>query len=98
MLDDKGKAVAEYERLLKDGKKKISPGKLDKVQTGNYVAYTIADKSKEVTVGKVISISRPEQNVIVHSHRPVTDGHLRLHWEPASKVVWKFLERDRQLR
>ena len=42
----------------------MNPGKLDKVQTGNFIAYMILDKAKECAVGKITAISRAEATVI----------------------------------
>ena len=82
MLEDQGKSVEAQNKSFTDAKKGMSPGKLDRVQTGNHVVYVLADKKKEITVGKVTAVSRSEQTVIVHRYKPVTDGHLRLYWLP----------------
>ena len=82
MLEDKGKSVEAQAKMISEGRKKISPGKLDRVNIGNFVVYALADKAEEVTVGKITSISRSEQTVVVHRYKPVTDGRLRLYWLP----------------
>ena len=82
MLEDQGKSVEEQAKTFSDARKKISSGKLDRVQTGNFVVYVLPDKPKEVTVGKVTDISRSEQTVIVRRHKPITDNQLRLYWKP----------------
>ena len=60
----------------------MSPGRLDKVQTGNCVVYRFAGRAKECTVGKVTAVSKSEATVVVHRYRPVSDHHLRLYWRP----------------
>jgi len=82
MLEDQGQKVEAQSKLFHDAKKQISPGKLDKVQTGNYIAYVVEGKAKECTIGKVTALSRAEATVVVHRHKPVTDHRLRLYWEP----------------
>ena len=83
MLEDEGRRLEEHMRVFDENKrKKLSPGKLEKLQTGNFVAYLKADRVKVVAVGKVTAISRAEQNVILHRYYPVTDGQLRLYWTP----------------
>ena len=42
MMEDQGRKVEAQAKLFEDARKKISPGKLDKVQTGNFIAYVIA--------------------------------------------------------
>ena len=46
------------------------------------MVYVLPDRIKEVTVGKVTALSKSEQTVIVHRHKPVTDNNLRLYWHP----------------
>jgi len=82
MLEDEGKKVEAQAKAFADARKGISPGKLDKVTTGNFVVYVLSDKVKECTIGKVTALSKTEQSVIVHRYRPVTDNHLRLYWQP----------------
>ena len=56
--------------------------KLDKVGVGGYVAYAAAGKKKTCRIGRVQLISKAEQEVVVHRHRPLTDGRLRVRWKP----------------
>ena len=82
MIEDQGKSVEAQAKAFGDARKKMSPGKLDRVQTGNFVVYMLPDKVKEVTIGKVTALSRSEQTVIVHRYKPITDHCLRLYWQP----------------
>ena len=82
MIEDSGKRVEAHAKALTSAKKRISPGKLSRLQTGNFLAYAKTGKQKVVCIGKVIAISSAEENVIVHCHRPVSDGQLRLQWMP----------------
>jgi hypothetical protein len=82
MLEDQGKRVEAQAKSFGDARKTLSPGKVDKIQTGNFIVYVIAHKTKECTVGKVTALSRAEATVIVHRYKPVTDNHLRLYWQP----------------
>jgi len=82
MIEDQGKSVEAQAKAFSDVRKKMSPGKLDRVQTGNFVVYMLPDKVKEVTIGKVTALSRSEQTVIVHRYKPITDHCLRLYWQP----------------
>ena len=82
MIEDQGKSVEEKAKASSDSRKKVSLGKLDKIHTGNFVVYAVANKTKEVTVGKVTALSRTEHTIIVHRYRPITDNHLRLYWHP----------------
>ena len=75
MLEDKGAKVEEYQ-------KNFRPGKLDKLSTGNFIAYVAVQRSKKCGIGKVISISKAEAIVIIHKYRPVSDCRLRLYWTP----------------
>lgn len=63
-------------------------GELDKLSVGQYVAYSAAQHPQEKQVrrcrmGRVHTISRPEDKIIIHRYKPVTDGRLRLRWVPA---------------
>ena len=60
----------------------MSKGMLERLVTGIFVVYSVATKQKVCTVGKVLSISRPESNFTVHCHRAVCDCHLRMEWRP----------------
>jgi hypothetical protein len=82
MLEDQGKCVEAQAKAVADSKKRMSPGKLELIQTGKYVVYVLPDKAKEVTVGKVTAVSRSEQTIIVHRYKPITDNQLRLYWQP----------------
>ena len=55
----------------------MSPGKLEKLQTGNFIVYVTAHAVKEVTVGKITALSKAEHNIVVHRHKPVADNCLR---------------------
>ena len=65
MIEDQGQKVEAQNKLFQEGKKNLSAGKLEKVQTGNYIAYAVAGKQKERTVGKIIALSKAEANVVV---------------------------------
>ena len=83
MLEDQGKSVENQEEMFKQARKKLSPGKLERVMTGNFVMYTAKDaRAKEASVGKVTALSKTEGTVIVHRYRPVSDNCMRLHWLP----------------
>ena len=82
MIEDQGKSVEAQAKVFADARKRVSPGKLDRLQTGNFVVYVVHDRIKEVTVGKVTAISRSEQTVVVHRYKPITDSQLRLYWQP----------------
>ena len=67
----------------------MNPGKMEKLVTGMSVVYVVAarlldlkGKPKACGVGKLMNISRVEASVVVHCHRPVNDGHLRIQWKP----------------
>ena len=62
---------------------------MEKLVTGMSVVYMAAarlldekGKPKACCVGKVMNLARAEAAVVVHCHRPVSDGHLRLQWKP----------------
>ena len=71
MLEDAGAKVRAREQQLKEAGK-VSPGVLAKLQTGNFVAYAHEEVKKVCLVGKVMSISKLESNVIVHKYRPAS--------------------------
>ena len=81
MLEDRGNRVKEQtEAFEKEEKRKtLSPGKLEKLQTGNFVVYLLPGRVKECTVSKVTAISRAKAVVVVHRYRAITDNHLRLY-------------------
>ena len=57
----------------------------DKYQ--QFVAYCNSNpKLKKCSVGKVITVSRQENLIIVHRYRPLADGRLRVRWLPAFTV------------
>ena len=67
----------------------MNPGKMEKLVTGMSVVYIVAarlldlkGKPKACGVGKLMNISRVEASVVVHCHRPESDGHLRIQWKP----------------
>ena len=60
----------------------MKPGKLEKITSGNYIAYTGHGGPKKCRIGKVLNVSKREASVLVHRHRPVVDGHMRVKWEP----------------
>ena len=82
MMEDQGQKVEAQAKQFEEARKRISPGKLDKVQTGNFIAYVVAGKVKECTIGKVTALSRAEASEVVHRYKQVADGHLRLYWQP----------------
>ena len=66
MMEDQGRKVEAQAKMFEEARKKISPGKLDKVQTGNFIAYVVAGKVKDCTTGKVTALSRAKASVVVH--------------------------------
>ena len=48
MLEDSGKKVEEQAKSFGEGRKAMSPGKLEKLQTGNFIVYVTAHAVKEV--------------------------------------------------
>ena len=78
MIEDDGNRSKEVQSLAK-----MKPGKLERLVAGNYLAYTGLEKKRKIChVGKVQNVSRREESVVVHKHKPVSDGRLRLKWEP----------------
>ena len=84
MLEDHGKSVREAEQALGP-----RPAKLTGLAGGVTIAYQSfpshppADhKGRTCSVGKVLEVSRIEQEVIVHQYAPTKDAHLLLKWEP----------------
>ena len=80
MLEDGGRAVQDARRAVGS-----RPGKFAKLTAGAYIAYalTTSTKSRKLcSVGKILSVSARENTVMVHKYGPVSDGHLRLHWQP----------------
>jgi len=73
-----GEMIEDREKQKQD--EPVKPGKLEKVTAGNYIVYSVG--TKKCTIGKVISVSKAEANVVVHKHRPVSDSRLRLYWTP----------------
>ena len=62
-------------------------GKLARLGVGQFVAYCNSHpKLKKCSVGKVITLPRPENLIIVHRYRPLADGRLRFRWLPAFTV------------
>ena len=57
-------------------------GKLDKLSAGQYIAYSLSRPGKVCTVGRVWTITRAEASIVVHKHKPSTDGRLRVKWRP----------------
>ena len=82
MHEDRGKGVAESAKHVSESRKRMSKCMLERLVTGNFIVYSVATKQKVCTVGKVLSISRPESNCIVHCHKAVCECHLRMEWEP----------------
>ena len=56
MMEDQGRRVEAQSKAFQDARKKVSPGKLDKIQTGNFIACAVAGKAKECTTGKVTAL------------------------------------------
>ena len=75
MLEDGGGKVAEHA-------KKMKPGRLEGLNTGNYIAYVLAGQTKKCAIGKILAVSRAEATVVIQRHRPITDNRLRLYWSP----------------
>ena len=79
MLADGGRTKAETEALMQ----KMNPGKLEKITSGNYIAYVGEDAAaRKCRIGKVLNDSKRKASVLVHKHRPTVDGKMRLKWEP----------------
>ncbi len=67
--------------------KKQFDGKLAKLGAGQFVAYCNSHpKLRKCRVGKVLTVSRQENLIIVHRYRPLADGRLRVRWLPAFTV------------
>ena len=67
--------------------KKQFDGKLARLGVGQFVAYCNSHpKLKKCKVGKVMTLPRPENLIIVHRYRPRADGRLRVRWLPAFTV------------
>ena len=49
---------------------------------GLYTAYSTGGKAKKVRIGKVVTITKAEASAVVHRHRPLSDGRLRVQWVP----------------
>ena len=95
MIEDRGQRLRDLTEVQEEIAKnrRMNPGKMEKLVTGMSVVYMAAarlldlkGKPKACCVGKVMNVSRAEAAVVVHCHRPVSDGHLRLQWNPCS---WK---------
>jgi len=62
-------------------------GKLAKLGAGQFVAYCNSHpKLKKCRVGKVVTLSRQQNLIIVHRYRPLADGRLRVRWLPAFTI------------
>jgi len=82
MMENQGEARDAAETQLG-----VRPGQLDKISAGVFIAYDTGKSialagRKTCCVGRVLNVSKAEQAVIVHKHKPVSDGHLLLKWEP----------------
>jgi len=62
--------------------KPMKLGKLDKLTVGMHIAYTLDRKAKVCLVGKIKTVTKTEACVVVHKHKAVSDGRLRLTWKP----------------
>ena len=84
MLEDAGRTKAETEEALHKDVARMKPGKLEKITSGNFVAYTGegTGRVKKCRIGKVLNVSKREASLLIHKHRPVVDGHMRVKWEP----------------
>ena len=77
MLEQKGNKQQD-QRLKKPG-----AGKLTKLTIGQFIAYAgVGHANKMLRIGKVVAITRAEGIVGVHRFRPISDGRLRIRWEP----------------
>ena len=81
-LEDRGRKIEAHAYSLEDGRKTLSPGKLDQINLGNFVVYAVAGRDKACAIGKTITISDREFSLAVHRYKLVTDNHLRLYWHP----------------
>ena len=84
MLEDHGKAVRDAEKALGP-----RPGKLERISGGVMIAYQtfplnppVNHQGRICAVGKVLSVSKMEQEVAVHQYAPTKGEHLLLRWEP----------------
>ena len=82
MLEDQGRRVQAHAKALAEDQKKLSRGVTDKLVPGGCIVYTVADKTKVVTVGKIVSMSKTEKTLLVHRYKPISDGRLRIYWKP----------------
>eukprot|EP00969_Alexandrium_andersonii_P035923 1573351-Alexandrium_andersonii.AAC.1 len=53
-------------------------GKLASTRPGQYVFYVEDRARKYCTVGKFVTVVKAEEAVVVHRHRRVMDGRLRV--------------------
>jgi len=87
MIEDDGQQVAD--RLAADTTK---PGKLSRIFPNTYIAYKSlrpnkADIFKRLCeVGRVLNVSKVESSVVVHVHKPLSEGRLRVKWIPVYVV------------
>jgi hypothetical protein len=62
-------------------------GKLARLGTEQFVAYCNTNpKLKKCRIGKVLTMSKPENLIIVHRYSPLSDGRLRVRWIPTYTV------------
>eukprot|EP00969_Alexandrium_andersonii_P262571 11607767-Alexandrium_andersonii.AAC.1 len=57
-------------------------GKLASTRPGQYVTYVEDGARKYCAVGKVATVVKAEEAVVVHRHRHAMDGRLRVKWLP----------------
>ena len=106
MLEDQGEQLRGLTEVQEETAKhlRMNPGKMEKLVTGMSIVYIVEarlldprGKPKACSVGKVLNVSRAEASIVVHCHRPISDGHLRVQWKPVfvEKTVSKCWARVR---
>jgi hypothetical protein len=61
--------------------RRIRQGKFAKITVHGFVAFKGAGR-KTVRVGRVTNISKAAGEVVLHRYKPVSDGRMRVKWEP----------------
>ena len=59
MLEDRGKSVEAHAQQFKEARRSVSTGKLDKIQSGNFVVYVLPYRRKEVTAVSYTHLTLP---------------------------------------
>ena len=106
MIEDEGREVEAHEAALK----KFSKGKLERLQTGQFVVYSAGSRSEKICrVGKIVSLSSVEKMGIVQRYGARTSQRLKTTWsalyetaegvsyEPGPKPAEERVEYSRML-